>query len=1042
MFLTEQKLQARIHDLAYLRYRDIRMVEDWFLKEDEDGANGTRPAPIIEGKPVQIGERWQGRDRYCWFSRHIEIPESWFDRTVIGYFDFGRSGGGNNSGFESLLYIEGEPYQGVDMNHQEVIFPKDAAGKTYRLQFRLWSGLEGGGQPRLQEYQFAAAKIGWLDGACDDLYYTAIAALQTIDWLDKNDERRVSLLHELNQAFLLVDWAQPGSSRFYDSIERARDALALSLAKMQKHEAVIAHCIGHTHIDVAWLWRLKHTREKAARSFSTVLRLMELYPEYVFLQTQPQLYEYLKMDYPDMYEKVKEKIEEKRWEADGAMWLEADCNLTSGESLVRQILYGTQFFKKEFGVSCKYLWLPDVFGYSWALPQILKKSNIDTFMTTKISWNTYNRMPHDTFMWRGIDGSSVMAHFITTPDPGSRSGWFYTYNGQITADTIAGAWKGYQDKEINRELLVAYGFGDGGGGVNRDMLEMIRRLDVMPGIPHVQPGRADEYFEGLQERIEKTKGYVHTWDGELYLEYHRGTYTSQAYNKRMNRKLELAYRETEWLSVMAGGSFAKSVQPALYEGWKIVLRNQFHDIIPGSSIHEVYEDSRKEYEEAQDIVKGTWHQTVQQLLEPKSDEYTVINSASFDRTGIAIIDRQSQQPVRFVDEENRSLPHQIIDGRDYIVVHQIPAMGMKSIRALSDQGLTNLIENDACAPFVIKEKGLRTPFYELAWNDSGQLVRIYDRVKQREVLPEGEKANVFLVYEDKPLAHDAWDIDMFYQEKRQEIQQCENIEIRALGEVCAIVRFSYRYASSTITQDLIVYANSLRIDFKTNVSWHEHQQLLKVVFPVDLRFTEATYDIQFGNVTRPTHWNTSWDQARFESVGHQWADVSEAGYGVALLNDCKYGYNIKDHVLGLSLIKSSVYPDPQADQGDHEFTYSLLMHEGNWRDGRVVQEAWDLNSPLRVEPGLRSHGIDRLCKLSTDAVMIDAVKSAEDLDCIVLRFHEFKGARHALEVEIIPNVTQWCLANLLEQPVGPWQSGPISMTIKPYEIITLLVDIE
>ena len=350
------------------------------------------------------------------------------------------------------------------------------------------------------------------------------------------------------------------------------------------------NCVGHTHIDVAWLWRLKHTREKCSRSFSTVFRLMELYPEYIFLQTQPQLYEYMKEEFPDIYENIKKMAEAGRWETDGSMWVEADCNLTSGESLTRQILIGSKFIKDEFGKDVEYLWLPDVFGYSWALPQILKKAGIDTFMTTKISWNQYNRMPHDTFLWKGIDGSEVLTHFITTPEPwNEKDSWFYTYNGKLLPKTVKGVWDAYSEKHMNKDLLISFGFGDGGGGVNRDMLEYRRKMDKIPGLPYVKMSTAGEYFRRLHDTVEHTDQYVHTWDGELYLEYHRGTYTSQGYNKRMNRLMELLYRRTEWLTVMEAllaEDMNRAQQEELTKGWKHILTDQFHDIIPGSSIHE------------------------------------------------------------------------------------------------------------------------------------------------------------------------------------------------------------------------------------------------------------------------------------------------------------------------------------------------------------------------------------------------------------------------------------------------------------------------
>lgn len=1041
MFLTVQKLQSRVKELATYRYRDAQVVESWRFRDDVAGEVGAGPVSMEDGLVVKLGDQWQGRDRYAWLGAMVQVPKAWLGKRVVGRFDFGRTGGGNNSGFESLLYLDGEPYQGVDGNHQEVFFPNDRIGQIVSLQFRLWAGLEGGGKHKIQEYRFTTGEIAWLDEATDDLYYTAVAALQTVHYVDENDANGIALLSALNLAFGLLDWSDPGSESFYASVVKARESLESFLQDREKNHDVTAYCVGHTHIDVAWLWQLRHTREKAARSFSTVLRLMEQFPEYIFLQTQPQLYDYLKRDYPAIYAQVKSKIEEGRWEAGGAMWLEADCNLTAGESLVRQILLGTRLFEQEFNAKCTYLWLPDVFGYSWALPQILKKSGISTFMTTKISWNQYNRMPHDTFMWRGLDGSEVLAHFITTPEPDGRKGWFYTYNGQLTAETIGGAWKAYRDKAINQNLLVSYGYGDGGGGVTRDMLEMRRRLDRMPCIPHVTTGRADEYFESLHETVSSTQGYVHTWDGELYLEYHRGTYTSQAYNKRMNRKLELAYREAEWLNAWVGGDRSRTAKSALTQGWKIILRNQFHDIIPGSSIHEVYEDSKEEYQEAKSLEQREWQAAVKQLVREQAHTFTVFNSASYTRTGIihlseADLAMTSTDGVKFTDLTGKQLVAQVVNDEWWVLVPQVPAMGAMEINVETTD------TDHRPSPFTLAKGRFSTPIYALAWNESGQLTRIFDHRYQREVLVSGERGNVLQVFEDKPLAFDAWDIDIFYQEKMREVKELVNVEIIAEGDVCAVVRFVWTYGHSTVTQDLIAYAHSPRLDFVTHVDWHEHQQLLKVAFPVDIRATEATYDIQFGNVKRPTHWNTSWDMARFETVGHQWADVSEVGYGVALANDCKYGYDIKNSVLRLSLIKSAIHPDTEADQGDHEFTYSLLPHQGDWREGDVVKEAWDLNSPLRVEPGHLLLAHSSLFTVSSEHVHIDAAKIAENSDAMVVRFHEFAGGRQTMTVTCGLNVVRWCECNLLEQQESEWKTGMISLMVKPYEIKTLLIEVE
>ena len=528
MFLTERKLDRRITEIREYSYREVTALEEFAAREDRQGVVNPEVPTEFEGwDTIHTKDRWSGRDRYLWLHKEITIPESWKGKRAVGIFDFGNTGAGNNSGFEAMCYINEKPYQGVDVNHKEVFFPEELYGKTFRLTFRLWSGLEGGGVPREQEHRINRADLAYLDEKVDDFYYMGMLVLDTVQNLSDTDPVKFELRNALDEACLLIDWAYPGSGEFYESVHQADDLLNEKIDGMKKDSLVKVKCVGHTHIDMAWLWRLKHTHEKASRSFSTVLRMMEMFPEYIFLQTQPQLYEYIKEDFPEIYEEIKKRVKEGRWEVDGGMWVEADCNLTSGESLTRQILIGSKFIKDEFGKDVEYLWLPDVFGYSWALPQILKKSGIDMFMTTKISWNQYNRMPHDTFKWKGIDGSEVLTHFITTPEPWNEPGsWFYTYNGLLTAKTVKGVWDAYSEKEMNQELLIAYGYGDGGGGVNRDLLKRRRRIDKIPGLPSLETSTAGEFFRDLKETVKNTDRYVHTWDGELYLEYHRGTYLS------------------------------------------------------------------------------------------------------------------------------------------------------------------------------------------------------------------------------------------------------------------------------------------------------------------------------------------------------------------------------------------------------------------------------------------------------------------------------------------------------------------------------------
>lgn len=1033
MFLTERKYESRIRELSGFRYRDAVTIPEFLVQED-DGEIGTYPPSSYNPKQtMKLGDYWKGRDKYLWLHAVVEDLEAFQGKQMVGLFSFGRTGGGNNSGFESLLFVNGHPYQGVDSNHEEVLFDDELQKAPLRLDFRLWSGLEGGGGPREQEYKLRQAQIAWLDTKMDNLYYTLYAAFEVLKETSENDPAYYTLNQLIGDALRKIDWTAPGSEAFYQSCYEAEEELMAALDQIEKHSEVTVHTVGHTHIDVAWLWRLKHTREKSARSFSTVLNLMKRFPDYLFLQTQPQLYDYIKEDYPEIYEKMKVKIKEGQWEAAGAMWLEADCNIPSGESLVRQILYGKEFFQKEFGTDSKYLWLPDVFGYSWALPQILVKSGIKTMMTTKISWNQYNRMPHDTFYWKGIDGTEILTHFITTPEPWNPpESWFYTYNGLITAKTVKGVWNSYRNKEISKDVLLSYGYGDGGGGVNRHMLEMRRRLDKLPGVPNVKPSTAGDFFEKLHENVEKAKeakSYIHKWDGELYLEYHRGTYTSQAYVKKMNRKLELQYRRAEILTSWLNGNG----YPDLFEGWKIILRNQFHDIIPGSSITEVYEDAKVEYGEAQEIVNKVEDKLLTNKVESDEQTVTLINASHLQDVRNVWIGEHADKDGVWKTADGNELKAQKYAGGWLVEVDEVPAFGAKQLVFEEAEAAS------ANSNFHYADRKLETPYYSVVFNEYGQIERLYDKEADREVLADGENGNVLQIFEDRPLAHDAWDIDLFYQEKMEEIRNLTAFDVVENGELAFVIRAEWKYHKSAIKQDIVFYANNRRIDFKTEVDWHEKRKLLKAAFPVNVRSTYATYDIQFGNVQRPNHWNTSWDWARFETVGHQWADLSETGYGVSLLNDCKYGYDIKEHLMRLSLLKAPVYPDPEADMGVHNFTYALYPHIGDWREAKTVETAWDLNDPLMVVNG-KWNGEESFLTVKSNHIWVDAIKPAQDGDGYIVRVHEFHGRRGPVEIEFHKPVQTWVETDLMEQAIGEEQAGNVlTFDIKPYEIKTFRI---
>lgn len=1035
MFHTDRKLDRRIQEVKNYRYRDIVELKEFAVCEDEQGVvNPIVPDCFENWDTIRTGDHWSGRDRYLWMHKEVRIPEEWKGRRVAGIFDFGKTGAGNNSGFEAMCYINEKPYQGVDVNHMEVFFPDELCGTSFRLTFRLWSGLEGGGVPKEQEHKIKRADLAWLDEKTDDLYYMGSLVLDTLNQLGDGDPIKYDLRIALDRACHCIDWSYPGSGTFYESVHQADDILNEKIESMEKHAPVNVHCVGHTHIDMAWLWRLKHTHEKASRSFSTVLRMMEMFPEYIFLQTQPQIYAYIKEDFPEIYEEIKRKVKEGRWEIDGGMWVEADCNLTSGESLTRQLLIGSRFIKEEFGKDVEYLWLPDVFGYSWALPQILKKSGIDMFMTTKISWNQYNRMPHDTFYWKGIDGSQVLTHFITTPEPwNGPDSWFYTYNGLLTAKTVKGVWEAYSEKEVNKDMLISFGYGDGGGGVNRDLLEARRRLDKIPGLPNVKTSTAGEYFRKLKKTVKDTEQYVHTWDGELYLEYHRGTYTSQGYNKRMNRRMELLYRKAEWMTVMNAvreNRLSEAAQEKLTEGWKLILTNQFHDIIPGSSIHEVYEDSRRDYEVIRQIAETVVSDYKKKALNAREGSFTVYNASGWSMDTMAAV--RGNDAGRYTDEEGKALLSQQVDGMHYVQVNDVPPMGHKTIF------FTKGNELPETSVFTVNGKNIETPFYSVCLNDYGQITRLYDKQEERDVLAYGERGNVLQVFEDKPLDNDAWDIDIFYQQKMREITDLRVFEVTQCGALCLTLHMEWNYMRTTVCQDMILYSQDRRIDFRTDVDFRERQQLLKAAFTVDVRSTYATYDIQYGNVRRPNHWNTSWDQARFESVGHRFADLSERNYGVALMNDCKYGYDVRDNVMRISLLRSGLQPDHLQDQGRHQFTYALLPHKGDFVEGGVVKSSYALNNPADVFEGMPDGSCGSFFTLDNDQVEVDAVKRSEDGKYLVIRLHDFAGARQ--KVEIKPSFTwkTWAESDLMERPVTDFTDAEVVLQLHPYEIKTVL----
>jgi alpha-mannosidase len=1039
--LWEEKIRSRIHEFPRFIYEDSIPITDWQIAKATWDQHSIPTFGPDDLQTFEIGDNWGGPDEWRWFLASCTIPSDWEGKKVALYFFFGREGEWEATASEALLYVNGEPLQGLDTRHQEAELPKIyvQGGKKLDIAIKAFTGLNQ------KEGAFSQAKLVRINPEAEEFYYLLRNAFRGVLTLDQKDPVFVKAAGFLDLALREIDYRKPGSPAFYESVARALTGLKENLATIPACDlrpAVVG--VGHSHIDVAWLWRLLHTREKCSRTFSTALRLMDEYPEFVFIQSQPQLYKYIKEDYPEIYEKIKEQVAAGKWEANGGMWVEADCNVSSGESLVRQFLFGTRFFEKEFGAKSNVLWLPDVFGYSWALPQIIKKSGLDYFMTIKISWSQFNRFPYDTFRWRGIDGSEVLTHYITTKN--RPEDWAYTYNGFTDADVVQSAWDNYRQKDINDVLLSAYGWGDGGGGVTKDMLENARAIQHLNFMPEFRPGKASEFFEELDATVSDDPR-LPVWHGELYLELHRGTYTSQGRQKRANRKSEFLLANAELY-----GSLAHALVPGfsyptekINKAWELVLVNQFHDIIPGSSIGPVYEDSQKQYAEVKQMGSEVLEEASKALasqMDIASGELVVFNPLSWERSDLVLAPWQDDLDGAMVidDDGNRSpIQKTEVEGEPKAIfwVEKVPAKGYKALK---------VEKNTVPVPTMSVTTGsMENDFFLITLDEYGRLSRVYDKVNQREVLAPGMIGNSLIAFEDKPVNWDAWDIDIFYQEKSWEITDLRSAKVLENGPEKAVIGLEWRFMDSTIHQKLIIYQRVPRIDFETEVDWHEHQILLKVAFPVNVYTSKATYDIQFGNVERPTHWNTSWDWARFEMVGHKWVDLSQRDYGVSLLNDCKYGHDIKDNVMRLTLIKAGIMPDPNADQGLHRFTYSLYPHTGDWYQGQTVPEAYSLNNRLWALPA-QDTGTGRLPRVFgliddvAEGIVLDTVKKAEDTDDLILRFYEYGGGE--VTTKVVPNlpVKELSATDLMERPLGKTVGDELTFT--PYEIHTVKVSLE
>ena len=964
--------------------------------------------PADGWQPYMPGTMLAGRDRHFWFRARFSVPPG---EENLAYFL--QAGAGDRELWDSpdpqgLVYLNGEMIQGCDRNHTQVFLEP---GKDYTLHYYFYLGMKEIRVP-------VKLWLCKLDIRSEQLYYDMQTALDSCLLLHENDDNRIAVLNVLEQTANRIDLRIPGSPEYYRSVEAASqyiaDALYAQLCSTQGKPVVA--CIGHTHIDVEYLWSRRQTREKIQRSAATAVALMERYPEYRFMLSQPELYRYLQEEAPEVFEKVRALASVGRWEPEGAMWVEADCNLISGESFVRQILQGKAWFREHFGVDCKILFLPDVFGYSAAMPQILRKSGIRHFVTSKISWSDTNTMPVDCFLWQGIDGSEIFTNFITAqeytaPEPGR----FTTYIGTLTPSQVKGTWNRFRQKEYSRRAMTTFGYGDGGGGPDRHMLEMQRRLAKgLPGMPVTEITSLLSHLDQVREEFDRGCALTKRtpkWVGELYLEFHRGTYTSMAKVKRSNRKAEFALQKAEALSsadILFGGNYDSD---GLKQVWLRILHNQFHDIIPGSSIGEVYQGTDADYAQADQWCSHLIEEKLQRLAEGVNAQkgMLVYNSLGFSREG------------------------QIwVDGECFELEERIPAFGWKVVEPgkktcqVSVSGLT--AEN---------------AHYILTMDEAGRIRSLYHKKAGRQVFSENAPGNELQIFEDRPRRYDNWEISDYYKQKMWILDEKAEIEPIFDGSRGGF-RVARSYLNSRIVQNIWLYSRSPRIDFETEILWNEHHQLLKAAFPLDIHGTEATYEIQFGHIRRPTHENTDWDKAKFEVYGHKWVDLAEYGYGVSLLNDCKYGFSTEGSTLKLTMLKCGTYPNEAADQGEHRFTYSLIPHVGDFREAGIIQHAYDLNQPLAVRPVTGECGVlpetFEMFSCNQENVILETVKKAEEGDGLILRLYEAFGKRTQAQIRTAVGGKVY-LCDLMERELEqlPLEEGCIPVCLSGFEIVTLKI---
>jgi len=1013
----QQWLGVQIGKIMDRRFTQVNQIEKWQKKESFYRGPGKYDWIDTEWKDYTPGDNWGGDKRTAFFQTEISVPSSFNEKYCVLNL---------NPGGEGVLKVNGIYTGGLDIKH-DVVFLTDKAVKDekYKLEIEVYCNEM---EVNAVVHRFPISEFCVLDREIEDVFYDFQCLYDVMETSQTGPEVASFLLLELRKAIKFVDLYETDLKIFKTGLLEAQKYLFSNVYNSDRFK-IEGHLnmIGHSHLDLVYQWDYDEFLRKIGRTHSTVLNMMKEFPDYIFSQSQLKLYEDLKSLYPEIYDRMKNRITEGRWEVIGGMYVEPDCNLISGESLIRQLQVGLGITKDEYGRSSSVCWLPDVFGNAWFIPQILKKAGFKYFITNKpVIWNDTNEFPHNTFWWEGPDGSRILTHLPSTH-----------FGSNVNPDVMLMNWNEYKQKTVCEEAIYNYGYGDGRGGPNRKDVLTSRRYKKCPGIPKSELIHGEDAFKNLEAKVTK----IPVWKDEIYLETHRGTYTTQARLKKNNRRSEILYKNAEALSAIASLNGSAYPSEKLLEGWKLILKNQFHDILPGSHVRKAFLDSINDYDTIFELGESVYNGAINNLVSTKegNNTFAVFNTLVWERNDCVEFTADAsgiKNPI-IIDMRGNEVPSQVINKKGDTItiiaaVENIPSYGYKVYKLADGKSMFE-------SPFSASEKRMENKFFKIDFAEDGSISSIFDKSNEKELIAPDDRGNKFQMFEDVPGKYAAWDIVPTYVDNEFPIPAVEETKIIENGPVRLVLSQNRNFYKSKIEQKIVIYRNSPKVDFITDIDWAERDRLLKVGFPVDVNSMRASYDISYGYIERPTHGNTSWDAAKFEVSAHMWADLSEGDYGASILNDCKYGYDISGNQMRLTLLKGSQYPDPEADLGHHSFTYSFYPHKGDWRSGETSKRAWELNNQLAAFPVSNGSEAEKsYIDIESDHVMFSALKVTEKDDGLLIRVYEDQNSRGPVAISLDRDIKEAFECDLIENELekAEVKNGKLVFDIKPYEIRT------